>query len=277
MKIQKINCYHLANVRNAQSPQCNPLKYQKDEICFKGSENKSQKFGLFDRLKYAFKREELPQVACFQKKLHPSELSDEENKSEEIKVFVGTTIASYSGLGILGKANIKEINSMLRVGAENFYEGTIPYNSQNGINITFGEVDSELEIPRTINVWENGQYAYTYEIFQKEPELKYEVTIYADNLKTIEQGTDSKLNGFWQYDKKNSTVKEFTVTENGFNYLYGIKKDSSNVQILKRLYFDFTDINGCMYAEASGDELLLYNYDIENDIWENTHTIEFEE
>ncbi len=277
MKIQSIGTYLPASKLNTPSHNYKTINRNKDIISFKAENNDKRKFGFRDYLKGIFNKKTIPQVACIKStKRNLEDLSDEEIKSEKIKEFVGLTLASYSDFGILGKNNQREINSMLRVGADNFYEGSVEYNTEDGINITFGEMNQELGIPKMINVWEGGQYAYTYDIFEKEP-LKYSVTVFADKLQTVMEGEGKELTRFLQYDRSNKIVKEYTLSPGGFRYLYGLKKNGDEVQILKRLYFDFEDIAGCIYAEATDDGIVMHCYDIENDLWEPKYLLEADE
>ncbi len=277
MKIQSIGNFLPVSRKNITSPHFNRINQSRDVVSFTSKKDNTIRLGLFGYLKHVFHKEEIPQISCMTPaKRSLEELSDEEIKSEKIKEFVGLTLAGFSDLEVLGKNNQRELNSMLRLGADNFYEGVVEYNSQDRININFGDMNEELDIPKAINVWEDGQYAYTYEIFEKEP-LKYRVTIFADKLQTTMEGIDKDLTRFLQYDKSNRIVKEYSPTPNGFRYLYGQKKSAEKVEILKRLYFDFENIAGCIYAEGTDEGIELYCYDVENDLWEPKYLLEVEE
>ena len=98
------------------------------------------------------------------------------------------------------------------------------------------------------------------------------------NINTVHNAVGTHINSFTQLDTKNSKVKQLDLTETGFNYLYGRTfDDTQDVEIIKRLYFDFNDINGCIYAEETDEGLALFMYDHSNDLWEQTHIITFEE
>lgn len=271
MKIQGINLYN-----NFNANQSRPLKIT-SYPAFKGQDNveRPQKESLLDKIKSAFKRPIIPQIACYTPRKDQSNLNDEELYSEKIKHFTGETVASYAKFKKIGKENHKELKTMLSVGKRNGFRGTIRYDDTK--TIIFNKIDENLGIPSSISVWENGKFVYSYKIKENNPELKYHLFEVNGDITTEYEGIGDKINSLIQYDKASSIIKQIDETEAGFNYLYGIKdKNSDNIQILKRLYFDFENIEGCIYGEGQENSVALFMYDAKNDLWENRYIIDID-
>ena len=273
MKIQQINLYTYRN--NYQYKNNKQLTRNQNQLYFKGNEQ-PKKSGLFNSIKKFIKGENIPQVACYTRRENPVDLSEDEIKSENIKKFVGETIASYNTIIEKGKSAHKEIKEILKMGRNQDYKGTLKYNPNDNANVTFGAINPETNLPSTISMWKDGEFMYSYEILSDNP-IEYKLSVIDKGIDTIQEGIGDRITMLQQTDSNFNLVKQFDRTENGFNYLYGRIKDDGNVEIKKRLYFDFGSIKGCIYGEGTQEGIPLYLYNQEEDLWEQKFLIEFEE
>ena len=278
MRIEKINNYNILKLQNNKRCQKNILNKKCTDTVFFMGNDKKPKQGIFTKLVNKFSKNHIAEIACYMPREDRTNLTPEEEKSEEIKNFIANTINSYDFLQERGKSVYKELSIILAQGAKQNYKGTIVYNSEDNTNVTFSEINPDTKVPYEAIIWKNGQYYYSYKIEEKEPQLKYTIEVPDKNVNTTHNAVGIHINSFTQLDTKNSKVKQLDLTETGFNYLYGRTfDDTQDVEIIKRLYFDFNDINGCIYAEGTDEGIALFMYDHSKDLWEQTHIITFEE
>ena len=275
MKIQNINPYKPQAITKSTAKNHKKAIYKHDEVSFNG--NKTPKnSGFFNSVKKFFKGETIPQIACYTQRENLVDLSDEEIKSENIKKIVGEVIKSYHTILKKGISTHSEIKEILKMGSAQGYKGTLKYNPSDNANVTFGDINPKTNLPTNILMWKNGEFIYSYEILNANP-IEYKLNVSDHGINTVQEGIGDEIITLQQHDLKFHLVKQFDKTERGFNYLFGHVKDDEHVDIKKRLYFDFYDINGCLYGEGTPEGIPLYMYNKEQDLWEQQALIEFEE
>ena len=275
MKIEKINTFNHLNQRKIKNNYIYHLEYKIDKVSFCAND-KPKKTDFLNKLKKFLKGENIPQVACYIPREDSGNLSEDEIKSEQIKKFVGETIASYHSVSEKGKEAYSEIQEILKMGQKQNYQGTLKYNPDDNANVTFGKINSETNLPSAISIWRNGEFMYSYEILSINP-IEYRLSIQDKDVDTVQEGIKDRVTSIIQQDKKYKLIKQFDTTECGFKYLFGRIKDDDFIEIKKRLYFDFKDIKGCMYGEGTPEGIPLYMYNQGEDLWEQVSLIEFEE
>ncbi len=274
MKIQNITSFSIRNnTRIADKKYTTPsFKNKYDQISFSGN----NKGGIFNAIKKLINGTSIPQVACYIPRENTDNLSSDEIKSEKIKKMVGETVASYHTVNKKGKSAHSEIKEILKMGRSQNYKGTLDYNPDDRANVVFGQINPDTNLPSTISMWKEGEFMYSYDILSADP-IEYELTVLDNGVDTIQHGIGDTVDLIQQKDLKFHLFKQFEKTQNGFTYSYGHLADEENAQIEKKLFFDFYDIRGCVYAQSTDEGVNFYTYNQEQDLWEIKRCIKFED
>lgn len=241
MKLSAINSYNKNFSPKKSYSNFPQTKYNTSNVTFNGL------FDLFQKQKYSPEQKQL---------------------DREIKSAIKSTIGTDKILKHYGKAFYQQISSILKAGSEQGYSGYMPYTDINNKrkNVTFANINKELNIPSVINIWENGSIKTIYEIYSITPQSVYHITDYKDGSETQYDFIGDRYLGYIYHDYDGLLIKQFP-SENGFLQQQIKKTNDEENPMVAEIYYDYKNPEQSYYRESTEKGFVEYTFDKNQNMW----------